>query len=408
MALADLFTIGLGSAAQAVASLFNTQQQIKASRIARAEQRTFETAQADRRFQRELVVEAMRTLRQEELAELEARLRREGALAALRDRTTFDTYPIEEGPGHLRGSLELIAPDLSALPLLVLLPRAHGTTEPQWNGLRHAIVDALRRQLVADGLVLLYDAMRTLSWPHAGLYWNDLYGIPTLVVQTTFFQDKLDIGLGGCHLSPGAAAEPIRNVYRHRLVGPEFWTPEIVAELNAGVPASHQFVVPRSDAGRVQVNVDVAARAVSAVVTAAVDAYYLGSRGGYRARFDEAVALLGRAAPPDWPIDLGVPLAQVADPAFHLLQVASRQSRRGDPAGALATVRHALAVLAHPDYAMIGPPFPPDDQLAVALAEAGLGYREEFGVAMASIRTAGADDQASGRDLAALEAIGDA
>ncbi|RAK31295.1 hypothetical protein B0I29_115101 [Actinoplanes lutulentus] len=405
--MVDMFQVG--SAAQAAASLFNTHRQLKAAAVARAEQRAFASGEADRRFERDLALDAVRAARRHEVAELESRLRRNNELAAMKARVGLDTYPVEEGPGHLRESLQLISSDLSALPLVVLLPRAHGTAEPQWNGLRHAIIDALRRQLVSDGLVILHDAMRTLSWPHAGLYWNDLYGIPTLIVQTTFFHDKLDIGLGGCHLRPGAddAAEMIRNVYRHRLAAPRFWTREVVTEMNAGLPASHQLEVPESDADRARVNVDVAARAVAAVVTAAVDAYYLGNRLRYRARFDDAAALLGPAAPRELPLDSGVALDQVADPAFHLLQTAARLARRGDPAAAIAAVRRSLDVLVDPDHAVLDLPYSDRERIVVALAEAGSEYGAEFAAVLAVLRAAD-EDARFGSDITGLEALRDA
>jgi hypothetical protein len=399
----------LGSASVAAASIFNTHRQIKAAAAARAEQRTFAAVEADRRLDRDLALDAVRAERRHELSELEARLRRDNELAVMKARVGLDTYPIEEGPGHLRQSLQLISADLSALPLVVLLPRAHGTAEPQWNGLRHAIVDALRRQLVSEGLVILHDAMRALSWPHAGLYWNDLYGIPTLIVQTMFFHDKLDIGLGGCHLRPGAddPGEMIRNVYRHRLAAPRFWTPEVVAEMNAGLPVSHRFGVPESEADRARVNVDVAARAVAAVVTAAVDAYYLGNRARYRPRFDAAAALLGPAAPRDLPIDSGVSLDQVADPAFHLLRIAVRQARRDDVDGAVAAVRRALSVLVDPDHAVLDLPHPDRSRIVAALAEAGPEYRAELTVALTALRAAVSAGPRHHADLTDLEALRD-
>ncbi|MGW7319028.1 hypothetical protein [Streptomyces sp. NPDC054854] len=104
-----------------------------------------------------------------------------------------------EGPGHLRGSLRLLAPDLSDLPPVLLLPRFHGSAAAHWSGLRTTLIASLRRTLGADGLVEFQEIDGAISWPHAGLYWNDLYGLPALVVQVSLFRDTLDLALGGCH-----------------------------------------------------------------------------------------------------------------------------------------------------------------------------------------------------------------
>ncbi|MFI7358891.1 hypothetical protein ACIBTP_33785 [Streptomyces avidinii] len=50
-------TLGIGAAAQAAASLVNTQQQIRAGERARAEQHEYERKQATARFDRELQLE---------------------------------------------------------------------------------------------------------------------------------------------------------------------------------------------------------------------------------------------------------------------------------------------------------------------------------------------------------------
>ena len=186
---------------------------------------------------------------------------------------------------------------------MVLLPQFRETEEEgQWTGLRHAVAGALRQQLASDGQVVLYDAMRTLSWPHAGLYWNDLYGIPTLIVQVTSYRDTLDVGLGGCQLRPRADApgEALRSVYQYQSPRDDYWTGEVLAELNASAFSGCRFAVPETDADRARLGIEVAARAVTAVTAAAVDVYYLGIRARYRQRFDHAEAMLGRGALQDW------------------------------------------------------------------------------------------------------------
>ncbi|MFD7260147.1 hypothetical protein [Streptomyces sp. NPDC059874] len=399
-------SLGVGAAAQAAASLINTHRRLKAEEQARASRQDFEKVQAEARFGRELQLEDVRQKRLTRIAELESRLRRDTDLAALRNRRLIDSYPVEEGPGHLRESLRLLSSDLTTLPLVVLLPTFHGSPEGHWAGLRGSVIDALRRRLAADGLIELQDSLRTLASPHAAFYWNDLYGIPTLVVQVRYFRDTLDISLGGCHLRAGAEspAEGLRSIYRHRIARPDRGTPQAVAELNASVPASHRLAVPADDTERVRVDIEIAARAATAVVTAAVDAYYLGNSARYRQRLDEAAAALGAGALADWEPDLGIALWQVADPAFHLLTVATRQARRRQGEAAVASLRHSLAILTHPDYAVTGPPFPPVADAAEPLAAADSLYRTAFRQALSEAATAvtgvpGATDSASRQDL---------
>ncbi|GJF31007.1 hypothetical protein KNE206_37070 [Kitasatospora sp. NE20-6] len=400
-------SIGVGSAAQAAASLVNTHRQINAAARARASQQDFDRAQAEVRFHRDLQLEAVRHKRLADLADLESRLRRDTDLAALRSRKLFDTYPVEEGPGHLRESLRLLSADLSTLPLVVLLPTFHGSPEGHWAGLRGALVDALRRRLASDGLIELQDSLRTFGWPHAAFYWNDLYGVPTLVVQVRYFRDTLDVSLGGCHLHPAAEspATGLRSVHRHRVGQADRWTAEAVAELNAAAAPGHRLAVPETDADRVRLDIEIAARAVTAVVTAAVDAYYVGSAARYHQRFDEAASALGPGALTDWPPDLGIPLGQVADPAFHLLTVAGRQAARGRADDAVGSLRHSLAILVHPDYAVAGPPFPPVAEAAGPLAAAGGAYREALRTALDATGRAVAGDPAAHRVLTEMRGV---
>ncbi|WP_028811984.1 hypothetical protein [Streptomyces flavidovirens] len=394
-------SLDVGSAAQAAASIFNTRQQIKAAERAMASQQDFERAQAGVRFNRELQLEAVRHMRLADLAELDSRLRQDNDLAALQARKLFDTYPVEEGPGHLRQSLRLLSADLSTLPLVVLLPTFHGSPDGTWEGLRGAVVDALRRRLATDGLIELQDSLRTFSWPHAAFYWNDLYGIPTLIVQVRYFRDVLDVSLGGCHLRPKteSPAEALHSVYRHRIARPERWTPESIEDLNAKAPKSHLLAVPKDEAGQLGLDVEIAARAVTAVVTAAVDAYYLGNSVRYPQHFDEAAAMLGPTALTEWPADLGVPLSRVADPAFHLLKVATRQASRGQASQAIVSLRHSLAILSHPDYAVTGPPFPPVAEAAEHLPATGPLYAQALRNAINATADALSDHDPLRREL---------
>ncbi|MDX2395598.1 hypothetical protein NJL88_37190 [Streptomyces sp. DK15] len=381
-------SLGVGSAAQAAASLINTHRQLAASQKARAEQHDFDRAQASTRFGRDLQLEAIRHLRQFELRHLDSELRKRESLEALGHRTLFDTYPVTEGPGHLRDSLRLLAPDLSDLPPVLLLPRFHGSAAAHWSGLRTTLIASLRRALGADGLVEFQEIDGAISWPHAGLYWNDLYGLPALVVQVSLFRDTLDLALGGCHLRAGSGdppAEPMRTVHRHRRGPRARWTEKEVARLNAVAPPALALDVPGDEEGHSLLEIELAARSVTAVVTAAVDAYWLAVAVRYRQRFDDAVALLGPDALTDWPADLGVPIAQVADPAHHLLTVARREAARGRTAEAGAALQQSLAALTHPDYALTGPPYPSDDEVAEHLLETDPRYTEALRETVAAL-----------------------
>jgi hypothetical protein len=116
---------------------------------------------------------------------------------------------------------------------------------------------------------------------------------------------------------------------------------------------------------------------VTAATVAAADVYYLGIRARYPQKFDHAVAMLGPDALPDWPTDLGVPIEQVADPAFHLLYVASRQLTRGLVQEALFTIRKSLATLRNPGYAL-AEELPAVSVSAKAVAIGDDGYRERL------------------------------
>ncbi|MEU8776608.1 hypothetical protein [Streptomyces sp. NPDC048606] len=370
---------GLGSAAAAAASVITAHLRIAAAERAAVAKQDFDRAQAADRFGRELQLEAIRHLRQTELTVLQSELRTAEALSALSEKTLFDTYPVPEGPGRLRAALGLLADELADLPPLLLLPTFQGVTENHWSGLRPALTGALRRRLGTDGLVEVQDGLRAMVWPHAELYRNDLYGLPCLIVQVTQFRDTIDVGIGGCHLTTGlgqAPASPMRTIYRHRRRPPGHWTAEAIASVNSAAPASDALEVPGDTASHDRLEIEMAARAVTVVVTSAVDTYWLGSAVRYRQRFDDALALLGLTDLPDIPTDLGIPLTQVADPAHHLLTVARREAVRGKPDRAVDALAGSLAALVHPDYASAGPPYPSRAATTAALRAADPAYTE--------------------------------
>jgi hypothetical protein len=359
----------------AVVDYVNTSREIAAADRRHASGQRFATRQASVAFERGMQLERVRHERERELKALEADLRQETDRSRLLEQAAIGAYPIAEGPGHLRESLRLMSPDLADAPLVVLVPPFNiPADETRWLGLRHLVLEELRQQLVSASLISLHET-RALAWPHANLYWGDLYGLPTLVVQVGAARDVLDVSLGQQHL---VAEQPVpavgmRSVFRHRRIRTQGdWPPgllEAVAAIDGGATGTDDLE---------QLNLELAARVVTLAVTAAVDSYYLGRYLHYDERFDAVAAPLGRSAE-RWPTDLGVPLRLVADIPYHLLHVARRHFVRAETGPAEAALRRSLAALVHADYAL-GPadrqPTPP--VVAAALARATGPYRERL------------------------------
>jgi energy-coupling factor transporter ATP-binding protein EcfA2 len=337
-----------------------------------------ERERASRQFThlREIELRDLQAARQQELADLNSRLERETSLQKHRDRIGLQTYPMIEGPGHLREAMTLLSEDLSELPLLVLLaPFADETGDSPWAGLREALIRQLGR-LEAKGLITVRRLARPASWPHPALYWNDLYGIATLLVEIGLDRQTLDIRLGGCHLTPGARSPivTLRSVYAMTLPDRDAWSDSRVAAMNATRAPAARLAPPTTPDATLALNRELAARVITLVIVSGVDAYHLMVSPRYDQQFDIAAADAA-VADVDWPADLGIPADLVADPAYHRLHTAARLARRADPAAAERELLAALRVLAEDDGDRPGSGAEPGlIELARAVADAGEPY----------------------------------
>ncbi|WP_020543228.1 hypothetical protein [Nonomuraea coxensis] len=222
------------------------------------------------------------------------------------------------------------------LTVLLCPPDNEDPSSPTWSGLRQRVYDNLMTYQ-NRGLVILRKVDRPFHWVNHDLYTIDLYGIPTLIVQFSVDHKRLGIHLGGCHVS----AETVHEMSRvHAMTFPSLdeWSKDTSAL--AGLAAEP----PADEHDLLELNHDLATRLVTICVVVAVDTYYLQRRRAYVEQFDEAVAAAGIFGD-DWPADLGVNSALVADPAFHLLHRAQRKVRRGLKDEAIEDVNRALRVL---------------------------------------------------------------
>jgi hypothetical protein len=262
------------------------------------------------------------------------------------DRIQLDTYPLEDGPGDLREGLQLTYGDLADAPLVVLLaPVADQAGHSPWAGLNPF------RELSRYEHLHVHEATRRVRWPNRSLYWGDLYGLPTLLVQVGLDRQTLDVRLGGCHLLPGAEAPitPLRSVFTLVWPSVEVWTAECVAALNADRPARAALGPPTDEHAFMALNRELAIRMVTLVVVQALDTFHVTTTPGYRQQVDDAAATVAGLGDPDWPVDLGVAPTGAADPPFHLLHIAERHARRGHPEAAHEALRDAVTWLKEAD-----------------------------------------------------------
>jgi biotin carboxyl carrier protein len=132
-------------------------------------------------------------------------------------------------------------------------------------------------------------------------------------------------------------------VYALRFPPASAWTDELVEQLNATAVtgAAFQLGGPDNTEQLLELNRELAARAVALCVVAAVDCFHLLSARRYDEQFDDATAAAALVAD-DWPADLGLSAEVVADPAYHLLHRAARLLRRADEASARDVFIEAL------------------------------------------------------------------
>lgn len=265
--------------------------------------------------------------------------------------TNLTLYPIAEGPGHLYRSLRQAYPNPDSMPLLLLLsPSADddGAGTP-WAGLSRRIEIELQHYQ-RQKLIRPWAADKPFRWPHHTLFSEDLAGIRTIVMGTMIARERLEITIGGCHLDLGSGEAIQDSCGVQSLVFPEptVWSPALVQRLNETSAVHEAFALPGPGADPRQLarlNHELAARAAALCAVATMDAHYLLTTPGYDEQLDhamDAVAIIGG----DWPIDNGLPLWRLADPAFHLLHRARRHLHRGNVAGAKLETTLALSVLA--------------------------------------------------------------
>jgi hypothetical protein len=286
--------------------------------------------------------QTLQQLHQQELARLTAELQRDTARHAMLDRIELDTYPVEEGPGHLRRGLELTYGDLANAELVVLLaPVIEQAGESPWAGLNPF------RELSRYEHIYVYEATRRVRWPNPNLYWGDLDGLPTLVVQVGLDHQNLDLRLGGCHLlpGPGAPITAMRTVLTLVWPAADAWTPERVVALNANRPAAAALRAPVDEHMLAALNRELAVRLVTLLLVQAFDAFHIITTPGYRQQVDTAAAGVAGVVDMAWPVDLSVAPERAADPPLHLLHIAERHARRGHPDAARQAIRAAAGWL---------------------------------------------------------------
>jgi WD domain, G-beta repeat len=286
--------------------------------------------------------QTLQQLHQQELTRLTAELQRDTAHQAMLDRIELDTYPVEEGPGNLRKGLELTYADLADAELVVLLaPITDQAQQSPWVGLNPF------RELSRYAHIYLYEATRRVRWPNANLYWGDLYGLATLLIQVGLDQQILDLRLGGCHLlpGPGAPITPLRTVLTLAWPAADTWTPERVAALNGRRPAAAALGPPVDEHTLAALNRELAVRLVTLLVVQAIDAFHIITTPGYQQQVDSAAAAVAGVADTDWPVDLGVAPERAADPPLHLLHIAERHAYRAQPEMARQAILDAVVWL---------------------------------------------------------------
>jgi len=304
------------------------------------ETRAFEETQreADRQHARELYIQARRDKLDDDLR----------ALKAARDldhfRVQLTHYPVFNGPGTLRQSINLLHGDPQTMPPLVLLVPSHADGDATWRPLSHRLLSAVMPLQDKDlAVVRLVD--RHLSWPDAAFVENDLYDLPTIVVLAEVFTGWFTVSLGGCNLGGDFAVRHLTQLASLPLPNLAYWTEPRLASLEATSKNNFQRPSPLDTPSAEHVlQLEWVTRISLVAIVAAIDAYHLIRRCGYAEQLDETLALLGPelSAPLIPSFDEGA----VADPAYHLLHRARRQWASGAGEAAAESVSAALEVLA--------------------------------------------------------------
>jgi hypothetical protein len=262
------------------------------------------------------------------------------------DRRKLDHYPVAQGPGFLRSSLNLGlgGPENDRLVVLLTPTLSEDTSGQAAAGLRVRVADDLKS--FADGRLRTWLIDRPLQWPNHDLYVGDLYDVPALILQISLAQGLLTVRLGGCNLGLQRTEDP-KSVYRMRWPTREDWTVEDVDRLNDSGFAGVRFArrVPADAEAFSELNHELASRIIVLCVVAAMDAFYLTRRVGYDELLDDAVRL-ANLGEDGLSVDPGVDERLLADPGYHHLHRVERRLRRRDVAGARIELRSAMAAIA--------------------------------------------------------------
>jgi hypothetical protein len=270
----------------------------------------------------------------------------------------LQNYPVRSGPGQLRGDIELLGRE--ELPLVVLFVPSHEDDDADARGLPRLLQAALTDLLVTHELEFMtVVADRWMSWPHAALVRHDLRDVPTIVVSAALINKNLVLRLGGCNLGGDDDIRPFRQLLYAPLPSSVFWTEARLAALES--TSRNGFQRPSAGTADFErlLQLEWAARTSLVGIVAAIDAYFLLRRRGYREHLDDAAALVSPevalAGPPSRE-------GALADPAYHLMHRARRQLAVGADDEATASVCEALRILAGDGNC------PPDEAVITALS----------------------------------------
>ena len=334
----NLIAAGLSSATQ----LVSAHMQIKSQE--RMQQREHEHEALEAELERQGRVAVQR--QQAEYAERQISHQGQVNLDVMRARAADDRYPFADGPGFLSASLSMISSSAGRKAVLVLISpaaRSDGEGTP-WHG-----VCALAKTEIQRYHRLVRQSDRPFHWPHPKLYESDLAGRPTIILQATATQEMLAVSLGGCHLN-NDAFDPCQDsidLLRLGLLDLQSWTPDLVQRINETSATGPVFRPPQSDddAMLIRLNKELAARVIALYAIARLDCRNLLTTPGYDEQIDQAVQAAA-VFDGDWPLDWGMPLWKLADPAYHLLHRARRYAWRSNPQAAELETCLALSVLA--------------------------------------------------------------
>lgn len=251
-------------------------------------------------------------------------------------------YPLEEGPGSLRASVRLLRTPAGSAPPLVLFT-ASDDTDPFWQRLLWRTRSALH-PVENVGDAHFRKTRKFMEWPHTDLITHDLYDLVALVVSVEVVTNKLEIRIGGYNLGGDNPLRHMTQVVSTFLPGTDYFTSERLAALEASAGDGFRRPTGADVAAELRdLQMEWATRIAAVVVVAAVDAYHLLRRIGYREHIDQALDRLDSTMPA--PTSLPLSADVLADPAFHLLQHARRLKAHGQTTLARRCAAQAVRAL---------------------------------------------------------------